>query len=416
MDVSHVLEITARDGFFFKDGRGWSPGGSGRGHSLEWPFPPTVLGALRAAWGKARERALGRPLSKEEWQETLRHLKIGALLPLRKPLGVAAQPGHLLWPAPADSVWFEGHQAVDRLSPEPLAEQVRTMGSRHRQHEKSDLLDRAREALWWPRLDDSSKPLPDAPPWWTMEQFTAWLCGEPVSVLARSERQAMRLPARVEVHVGIDEASFSSREGVLYAFRMLETLQAQNRSDPLEWSLGAQVQSAAEAPPGWQDVPLILGGEGRLGQASALDAQLLELPEALKKSLSSRHFSGIRLVAVSPVCFERGWLPDGFEVVQLTSGEEPRIEGKLPGIEGRVQLRAALVPRSVSYSGWDMLKRQPRMTVRLVPAGSVYFFERLEGVFSPEELRRLWLMPWGTRTGDGFGRVVPGQWERKTEK
>jgi CRISPR-associated protein Cmr3 len=47
----------------------------------------------------------------------------------------------------------------------------------------------------------------------------------------------------------------------------------------------------------------------------------------------------------------------------------------------------------------------------MVPPGAVYFFERADGRrFGEAEAKSLWLAALGTRTNEGFGRVVPGVW------
>ena len=49
------LVLVSRDGWFCKDGRGWRTSSLGRAHGLAWPFPSTVRGALRTAWGRSLE-------------------------------------------------------------------------------------------------------------------------------------------------------------------------------------------------------------------------------------------------------------------------------------------------------------------------------------------------------------------------
>jgi CRISPR-associated protein Cmr3 len=59
-----------------------------------------------------------------------------------------------------------------------------------------------------------------------------------------------------------------------------------------------------------------------------------------------------------------------------------------------------------------MAKGEPKPTLRMVPPGAVYFFERSDGrPFGEAEARSLWLAALGTRTDEGFGRVVPGVWQ-----
>jgi CRISPR-associated protein Cmr3 len=115
--------------------------------------------------------------------------------------------------------------------------------------------------------------------------------------------------------------------------------------------------------------------------------------------------SGLRLVAVTPLCFGKGWLPDALS----ESGGVYR--GRLAALDHEVILRAAFVPRPIHVSGWDMVKGEPKPTSRMVPPGAVYFFERADGEpFGETDAKTLWLAALGTRTDEGFGRVVPGTW------
>jgi CRISPR type III-B/RAMP module-associated protein Cmr3 len=98
-------------------------------------------------------------------------------------------------------------------------------------------------------------------------------------------------------------------------------------------------------------------------------------------------------------------LPDGFEDNRGT------YSGRLPGIDHDVILRAAFIPRPTHVSGWDMAANAPKPTSRMVAPGAVYFFERTDGKpFGEADARSLWLASLGTRTEEGFGRVVPGVW------
>jgi CRISPR-associated protein Cmr3 len=113
----------------------------------------------------------------------------------------------------------------------------------------------------------------------------------------------------------------------------------------------------------------------------------------------------LRVVAVTPLCFAKGWLPDGF----AAHGNEYR--GRLPELDAELVLRAAFVPRPIHVSGWDMAAGKPKPTSRMVAPGAVYFFERVDGrPFGESEARALWLAAVGRRTGEGFGRLAAGFW------
>ena len=82
----------------------------------------------------------------------------------------------------------------------------------------------------------------------------------------------------------------------------------------------------------------------------------------------------------------------------------------------RLRLRAAAVERWQPHSGWDLARRQPRPTRKLVPAGATYWFDVL-GACDREALAALWLTSVCDKPQDrldGFGLALPGPWAPPT--
>jgi len=384
--TTHIV-LVPRDGIFCKDGRGWHTSTSGRGHGLDWPWPSTVLGALRTAWGRAEEARTGQHFGSQDWRERTAALRLERTLVLRRPLDASWKRNHRVWPVPLDALWLEKVAEVRRLEPSPPS--LPTLGRDN---------DEAREALWVPRLDEAAKPLP-APRWWSDEFFVGWLAGR--SVLADDTRNAFKPSRRVQVHVGIRPEELTADEGVLFSHDVVETLDAD-----AEWAIGVEVVQ----PDGNRPAIATLGSDSRLARIETLSDQIFDPPAAVLDAFCQGCF-GLRLVVVSPACFEQGWLPDGLE----RRGSE--FLGHMGPIKEEVVLRAAMVPRPVHVSGWDMASGYPKRTSRMVAPGAVYFFERTDGKpFSEADAQSLWLAALGTRTDEGFGRVVPGVWipDRRT--
>src|SRR5262249_47811251 len=100
-----------------------------------------------------------------------------------------------------------------------------------------------------------------------------------------------------------------------------------------------------------------------------------------------------------------GWLPDGL----VARGDEYR--GYLAGIAPEVVLRAAIAPRPVAISGWDMAASAPRATSLAAAPGSVYFLQRADGGrFTAADVRGWWWAAPGPRPEHGSGRVVAPPW------
>lgn len=375
------LALTPRDGMFCLDGRGWHTSASGRGHGLDWPWPSTLLGAMRTAWGRCEEARTGRRFEPEDWRARTAAIALGRSLVLRRPLGEEWAAAHRVWPAPSDARWREGEGELYRLDPAPPP--LPTLG-------RDD--DAAREALWVPALDDRAKPRP-VPRWWREPRFAAWLAGR--SVAARDPEHELAVSRRVQAHVGIRPDALTGDDGVLYSHDVVETLER-----GAEWSAGLEV-----ALPG-RDRPAIatLGSDSRLARVTALPAAVFEpAPDVLRAFRAGSR--GLRLVIVTPACFGGGWLPDGIERRGTV------LRGRIGGLEGELVLRAAIVGRPVHVSGWDIAAGQPKPTSSVVPPGAVYFFERTDGrPFGEADARALWLAALGARADEGFGRVVPGIW------
>ncbi len=381
MTTTACLALVPRDGLFCKDGRGWHTSASGRGHGLDWPWPSTILGALRSAWGRGEEARSGTLFGPDDWRTRTAAIRLGRTLVLRRPHGAEWETAHCVWPVPLDALWLEGRREVHRLDPvQPL---VPTLG-------RDD--DEARESLLRPVLDGVGKPLA-APRWWSSDDFSIWLAGRPVAVRDRDD--VLATARRVQVHVGILAEELTADEGVLFSHDVIETLDSR-----AEWAIGVEVA----LPDGALGSVATLGSDGRLARVESLRAALFELPAELLQAFRSPS-KGLRVVAVTPLCFARGWLPDGLDV------ENGTYRGRLPGIGHEVILRAAFVPRPTHVSGWDMAANAPKPTSRMVAPGAVYFFERTDGrPFDEVDARSLWLGALGTRTDEGFGRVVPGVW------
>lgn len=373
------LALVPRDGFFIKDGRGWHTSTSGRAHSLDWPWPSTVLGVLRSLWGRGEETRTNTTFAPADWRSLTQPIELGRTLVLRRKHGEPWQATDLIWPVPTDALWLENQGHVHRLNPvEPIAP---TLGR---------VDNEAMELLWRPIPDSGAKPMA-APRWWTGQEFHAWLAGADVPV----REEGLTLPRRVQVRVKIRPEEKTVEEGALFSHDVMETLDLDG-----EWAIGAEV----ELPEG--DLPSVatLGAEWRLAQVEALPPKVFEPPSPVLDAFRATS-KGLRLVATTPLCFANGWLPDG---LTEKNGE---YRGQLPGFDQEVILRAAFVPRPIHISGWDMVKNGPKPTSRMVAPGAVYFFERADGQpFDESHARALWLAAFGTRTAEGFGRVVPGIW------
>lgn len=387
MSASTYFAIIPRDGFFCKDGRDWYASASGRGYGLDWPWPSTVLGCIRSAWGHEREAAARATFTAADWRAMTVSVRLGSTVAMRRGHGEAGacwNVKHRVWPVPRDALWLDGRAEVAQLDPAPPT--CKTLG-------RDD--DEPREALWIPHVARSGKPL-SPPRWWGEFDFAAWLAGDRVGAIPETP---LLLERRRQAHVGIAPATFTSSEGALYSHDVIETLEAS-----AEWAIGVE----ASFPDATRPKFARLGSDGRIASIGETSDDLFSPPSRVLESFSKPK-KGLRLIVVSPACFTEGWMFPGFR------RQGSVIRGVLHGVDGEIVLRAAFVPRPLPVSGWDMSANggagAPKTAWRMVAPGAVYFFERADGrYFGALEASALWLSAHGERTEEGFGRVAPGAW------
>jgi len=113
-----------------------------------------------------------------------------------------------------------------------------------------------------------------------------------------------------------------------------------------------------------------------------------------------------RMILASPCPSGNGWLPPG--LVERDGAFQLETEGLA------ARLVSAAVPRCVTISGWDLARHRPKPAERMIPAGSVYWFEVAVG--DSAALSEIWevgLLPDDeeneARRREGFGRVWFGK-------
>lgn len=388
------LVLCPRDGLFCKDSRGWQTRENGKGRTLAWPHPSTVLGALKGAWGRAQETERGERWARGDWAVRTAGVQLQRVLALSRALGTDTwRPEHRQWSVPLDALYLdESDRAPTRiqaLRPRPCT--VATLGSDD---------DDARESLWWPAAP-RGKPRP-GPRWWSDGDFVTWLKGYMPPATSSS---CVDPPIRTDVHLEIDPRAHTGVDGRLFTRQVVETLVGRLGGErPRQWAIA--VRSILPSPR--IESPLVLGGGHRLCTVEPADAALFEAPEDLLACFDRAQSPRLRLVVVTPAELEGGWLPGGFV------RKDREIHGCLGDVP--VVLRAAFVGRPIAVAGWDMASNKPKPLSRMAPAGSVYFLERTDGrCFDGRSVRPLWLTALGRRREEGFGLVVPGVWKGDKE-
>lgn len=382
------IAVSPRDGIFFKDGRDWYASESGRGHAVPWPFPSSLRGAVRTVWGRQAEVRAGEPFGPAQWEANTRDVCLGPSIALRRLISEDWSPRHRMWPTPRDCWFGAPGTPVKRLV--PRRSRVRTLGSGAE----------AVDGLWRPDMPHGKQS--SLPSFLNDDEFLAWLGNGTLKAPSEAEVATRSLLSRVDVRIAMNPATGAAAEGALFVSEVLETLQPAF-SGTHEWGIGMQVTIPSAT--GLEGV-FTLGSDRRLGGAQRVEGGLFAFP----RLSIPRASNGLRLVVVTPAEFSGGWLVDGFS---LRNGQ---FVGHLPGIDAELALRAALVPRPIYVSGWDMANRKPKASRALVAAGATYFLQKASGgMFGAQEIESLWLAALGQAQAEGFGRVVAGPWEIENE-
>lgn len=415
-----IVVLRARDGFTFKDPRGFNVGGGAVATGLGFPLPATTVGAARTAVG----RALGFSTAHSRGQASpwlaLRDLPAGhggvevrGPIAVRRILPSTGEPGpwQPLWPAPRDAFLTAGdneHQPrVAQLLPRPPgASEARCLGTF-----RAGLEAEATEHLWRSRAPEREKPL-ELEPLWSDGLFDRWLSA-PTDVEGFDRRSdTVDLESRFDFHVAIDPGTQSATDGNLFGHDTVEMLGRPRRGGPT-WESGIALEVTGGAP---VQTPWRLGGEGRVADVENAPVSLFEPPRWLGHWPPARR---LRLVLVTPGLFATGgWVPDWLTATATPHdlAQPVRFEGVLPGTNIAMVLRGALIGRPTIASGWDFHNDCPKPSQRLVPTGSVYFLETRDAdrEISAEVARSLWLQTLqgsGSQAArDGYGLAVPGLW------
>lgn len=383
------LSIAPHDPIIARDARPLGPGL--RMKSLDWPYPSVLAGSVRTMLGKIN----GSDFNMKEDVEKLKKISVAGPLPLSN--------GGIYFPAPGDI-------QVEEKDGNRIAHPVRPaeMGP----GEGCNLPDkRLLPALLPDSVEDEFKPAKMAP-FWSAKRMIEWLITDdatsfdapPDSKTVRSTPELLGsfldFPGKEpRTHVKIKHGYGTAENEMFFETTGLD--------------FGAKgIQIAAKVDTGelaWKNSLHPLGGERRLVLWKADKDPGWSCPSEITQACGEKHH--LRMVLATPAVFSNGWLPGWIK--------KDTLEGRPPDAPKGVTLRlvSACISRWKPLSGWSLESgsRGPKPIRRLVPAGSVYFFEVTEG--NPADLvEPLWLRPVSDAMGgldysrDGFGLALWGLW------
>ncbi|WP_048151089.1 type III-B CRISPR module-associated protein Cmr3 [Methanolacinia paynteri] len=389
------LSIDPHDPIIARDAR---PFGLGiRMKSLDWPYPSVLAGSVRTMLGKMNGNGFD-PVTVAK----LKKVSVSGPLPLYNKNNIES----LYLPAPLDIV------VNDTDKNEPAVYPIRP--SKTGDNEWCNLPDEKLLPAMIPEsVGDDFKPAEIAQ-FWSLKKMAEWLAHDSpdsFKVPLKTKKGGKKvdpdsgyidLPEKESrIHVQIKPDTGTSDEG-----RLFETI-------GLDFGAG-DVRIAARVDTKdfiWKNSFHPIGGERRLAFWESGRDPGWECPGEITGALEGKKYA--RMILATPAVFSNGWLPGWLDKETLC--------GTPPGLPENIEqkftltLKSACVGRWKPLSGWDLQKKGPKPIRRLVPAGSVYFFEVTTG--DPKDIaEKLWLRPVSDTiddqnySTDGFGLALWGVW------
>ncbi len=109
---------------------------------------------------------------------------------------------------------------------------------------------------------------------------------------------------------------------------------------------------------------LKFGGEGKLIRYDRENDVISIKPPEIKSNM-------FKIYLATPAFLSNGWIPSWIE--------EDTLEGTIPGTGGRVKLITCVIGKTFRLGGFDMKEKKAKPMRTIIPAGSVYYFECIEG-------------------------------------
>jgi CRISPR-associated protein Cmr3 len=332
------LTIEPLDPVFFRDGRPFTMGEDDWAGSLFPPPPGVVYGALRAAYFSQHPEQLP---NADTPADPTGNFSLELLYWL---LG-----GEAYFPVPLDCVLFEEKgiwHAVPRTLERPKGvfsnAALPFLLVAPREAEKK-ALEPEKKAL------EPEKCITDD------LGLASYLRGKEAPFFARKLDEFVE--PEPKIGIARDRRTLAAAEHMLYRVRMRRL---KGLALAVHWS-------GLELPPAGF---IRLGGEGRAARYETTDAEGPEVLKMWEETKPEGRF--FKLYLATPAFFEQGWLPGWLKGDAACGYVGSRSDLK-------VRLLAAAVGRPQSIGGFQMKPPGPKEMRRAVPAGSVYYFELLEG-------------------------------------
>ncbi len=398
------LTIAAHDPLIARDGR---PFGLGiRMKSLDWIYPSVLAGAIRTMLGNVNDSNFD-----DKAIEALKQISISGPLPFWQ--------DKIYIPAPKDILVKEENKKREPFAIRPVNLESDAWKGCSCNLPPVGLL----PAMLPESVKGEFKPA-KTPILWSIETMKKWLINakgygfvsppDPEKIAGNPD--FLNLPQKEpRTHVKIDRKLGTAEETQLFETIGLD-FSSKKQVDGIE--LAARIENEGEFADDLADIDRFntIGGERRLARWKSYETQEgWNFPSDLASKFTG---TKVRMILVTPAIFTDGWKPGWLK--GWPEGKEDKTPDYWPkGL--KLKLVSACTDRWKPISGWSLEKgRQgPKPIRRLVPAGSVYFFNIEGDVDAATLAKSLWLRSVCDEEQDrrdGFGLALWGIWDFADEK
>lgn len=376
--MAQNVNIIPKDTIIARDGRPFSKGG--RMKSLNWFYPSVVAGTIRTAIGYQQ----GFDFKDKNKLEELKNISIKGPLPIFNNM--------LYFPAPLDCV------LKSRTEKPFIARPIKNLEKDEWTNLPEGLIPVTIDS------DEDFKPCSNPPAFWSKDIMIKWLFEDKEiieyknfvpfnSKSANSDEKPNKnfisFPQKdIRTNIQINNEQ-TTKEGMLFQTTGLDFTNCNDFSERI--LLSAKIDDEQYTI---KKSLATMGGESRTVGIFPVQNNNWDCPQ-IEDDFDVKY---IRMVLATPAIFKNGWKPGWLN------------EGNPPIKDVKLKLKSAIIDRWQPISGWDLEKKCPKPVRRMVPAGSVYFFE-VEGNVKARELSKLWLKSVcdeEQNNKDGFGLALFG--------
>ncbi len=387
------FEIQCRDPIVARDGRPFDSGGKMR--ATTWLVPSVLAGSFRTLLGKKIDSTFSGDLP-----DRLKKVSVHGFFPMAE--------NKLYFPKPEDCIAKPNQNNKDLKKEDPILLQTKPQTCHPDQGCDLPPGNLLPVMLTSEQSKADFKPAA-VPEWWPADAFENWLINEEVAL----NETFLRKPEEDQrTHLEVEETSGTAEDGMVFtttslSLEALPSYGIERKHTQVSYPIRVEAEGDLHNHCNNLDQKHPLGGERRLvhWREANQQSKLWECPKKVSDALT-KNPKNVRLILATPSIFKDGWKPawltlkDGF------------LQGNPPGSGVTLKLVGASIARWKAVSGWSLAKPYgPKPTRRMVPAGSVYFFECITG--NPADLTNHWLKSVADEEQDqrdGFGLSLWGIW------